>query len=487
MRRSIFALALSLVAPLGAVQSSTFQPAQLQQDFDVLRRALEEAHGGLYRYTPKTELDKTFAASRARLNRPMSPLEFGAVLSDALAAIRDGHTRLEYDEATTKALSSARLLPLRVAYEGGRLVVVGNDSSVDRSIRPGMEFVSVNGRAAEAIIGALVSKMPADGFIETGKAFRLARGFATNYWLYVEQTSTFTVTAKDTSGRTVSATLEGVSNADRAKVENPVNADFVANLARLEGSRDNVSLSFPDVGDVGLLRVRAFDGDTFLASLEKAFRELRDKKTNGLVLDLRGNGGGVDTYGAALVSHFLTTPFRYFDRIRVTTVAPSFATWNPGTSDRLKNGTRVAPDGSFLVKPELHPGVAEQKPAAVPFAGKVVVLIDGGSFSTTADVAAQLRSRTQAVFIGEETAGAAEGNTSGLNAQVTLPNSGLRLKIQMYGYWNALGTAGRAGMPGFRPGRGTQPDVTVLRTVANVLAGIDPVLQQAMALLRNPK
>ena len=208
MRSATIAMTVLLAAPLGAVQSSIIQPAQLQQDFDVLKRALEEAHGGLYRYTPKAELDKAFAASRTRLDRPMSPLEFGALLSEALAAIRDGHTRLEYDEATTKALSSARLLPLRAVHERGRLVVVGNDSSTDRSIRPGMELVSVNGRAAEAIIGALVSKMPADGFIETGKAWRLARGLATNYWLYVEQTSTFTVTARDGSGRTVSASLE---------------------------------------------------------------------------------------------------------------------------------------------------------------------------------------------------------------------------------------------------------------------------------------
>jgi len=487
MRSATIFLALLLVAPLDATQSSTLQPAQLQQDFDVLRRALEEAHGGLYRYTPKAELDRSFAAFRARLDRPMAPLEFGAALSEALAMIRDGHTRLEYGDATMKALSAARLLPLRVANEGGRLIVLGNDTHADRSIRPGMELLSVNGRAAAALIGAVAPKMPADGFIETGKAWRLARGFAQNYWLYVEQTSTFTVTARDPSGRTVSASLEGVTSADRAKVENPVNAEVVTSLARLEGSRDNVSLSFPNGDDVGLLRVRAFDGETFLTSLETAFASLRDKKTRGLVLDLRGNGGGVDTYGAALVAHFMTTPFRYFDRIKVTTVAPSFATWPPGTAGRLKSGTRPAPDGGFLVAPELHPGVAEQKAAAVSFTGKVVVLTDGGSFSTTADVCAQLRSRTQATFIGEETAGAAEGNTSGLNAQVTLPNSGLRLKIQMYGYWNALGTGGRGGVSGFRPGRGTLPDVTLVRTVANVLAGVDPVVDQAVALLRNPK
>jgi len=38
-----------------------------------------------------------------------------------------------------------------------------------------------------------------------------------------------------------------------------------------------------------------------------------------------------------------------------------------------------------------------------------------------------------------------------------------------------------------RPGRGTLPDVTLVRTVSNVLGGVDPVVEQAMALLRNPK
>ena len=57
----------------------------------------------------------------------------------------------------------------------------------------------------------------------------------------------------------------------------------------------------------------------------------------------------------------------------------------------------------------------------------------------------------------------------------------------MYGYWNALGTAGRSGAPALLPGRGTLPDVTLVRTVANVLAGVDPVVERAMALLRNPK
>ena len=80
------------------------------------------------------------------------------------------------------------------------------------------------------------------------------------------------------------------------------------------------------------------------------------------------------------------------------------------------------------------------------------------------------------MFVGEETGGASDGNTSGLNAQIVLPHSRLKLRIQMYGYWNAVS--------GNRVGRGTLPDVTALRTVEDMLSGSDSALSRALALVR---
>ena len=49
--------------------------AELREDFDLMRAALEEAHSGLYRYSTKAEMDRVFDAQRAKLNRPMTELE----------------------------------------------------------------------------------------------------------------------------------------------------------------------------------------------------------------------------------------------------------------------------------------------------------------------------------------------------------------------------------------------------------------------------
>lgn len=63
--RRFVAVALSLtIADLAAAQTIPAQTiparlsaAQAQQDIDVARRSLEEAHGALYRFTPKPALD----------------------------------------------------------------------------------------------------------------------------------------------------------------------------------------------------------------------------------------------------------------------------------------------------------------------------------------------------------------------------------------------------------------------------------------------
>ena len=105
--------------------------------------------------------------------------------------------------------------------------------------------------------------------------------------------------------------------------------------------------------------------------------------------------------------------------------------------------------------------------------------LDGGTFSTAADVTAVLRSLNRATFVGEESAGAYVGNTSGLNALVVLPNSRLRTSVQMYGYVNAVKPAAS--------GRGTIPDYVVPRTTSDILRGADEGIVKAIEILTAAK
>jgi C-terminal processing protease CtpA/Prc len=453
-------------------------PAAAQADFDLMRKALEEAHTGLYRYATKAEMDRAFDAQRAKLNRPMTKVEFLAVLAETLAHIRCGHTGLTPDSETQAAATSARKFPLRMRIEGRRFVVLFNDTPDDQTIRPGMEITEINGRKPGDILNRIWPTLAADGDIETGKRAAVGRALGRYYWLMVEPTSEFAVKAKDASGKTVTAKLVGVSDAEQAKNQNPVNTAIKEKLGKFDWSSENLSLRFLKDPEIAEIRIRGFNGNTYPKWMEDTFKTLREKGTKTLILDLRGNGGGADMYGAMLVSYLTDKPFRYFDHINVKSISPSFkehTDWSVKREGQLREDMIVNPAGGYLVPPKLHPGVAEQPAGKYPFMGKVFVLIDGGTFSTAADFCAVTHHLKRATFIGEETGGGYYGNNSGMQTILTLPNSKARIRLPMYEYWNAV-----PGYDGKR--RGTRPDHTVETKVANLLRGVDEQLELALKL-----
>ena len=452
--------------------------AAAQADFDLMRKALEEAHTGLYRYVTKAEMDRVFAAQRAKLNRPVTKTGFIAILAETLANIRCGHTGLSVASEMQKQMTGARMFPLRVLLEERRLMVMFNETPDDRTIRPGMEIVEVNGRKAGDILDRIWPTLPADGDIETGKQARLQQSFARNYWLLIGQTSDFTVKARDAAGKTVTAKLAGVTEAERKQNQNPLNAELQASLGKFEWTRENLSLRFLKDPEVAQIRISGFGGSNYPQWLEDTFKTLREKGTKTLILDLRFNGGGADMYGAMLVSYLTDKPFRYFDHINVRTISPSFkdySDWRVEREAQLRADMTPNPAGGYLVPAKLHPGVAEQPPGKYPFLGQVLVLIDGGTFSTAADFCAVAHHLKRATFIGEETGGGYYGNNSGMQTILTLSNSKVRVRVPMYEYWNAV-----PGYDGKR--RGTRPDHVVKTTVANLLRGVDAQLELALKL-----
>ena len=481
-RLSLPAALLIVFANLATAQQipARLSAAQAQEDLDVVRKSLEEAHGALYRFTPKPELDRKFDDLRARANREMSRREFFGLVNEFLVAIGDGHARADQDDSTTAELGRALRFPLNVVLEGTRLMVTSNATRDDSIIRPGMEITSVNGHSVDELLARIMPTIRRDGFIETGRRVTFGSSFPFRYWLNIDTSSRYAITARASNGATVSATLPGVLAAERSAniSNNPVNTAYRASLGRIAGPPENISLRLVGDPQVALLKVRSFVGEGFLASLDSAVALAVDRRIPAMILDVRGNSGGTDMFGAKLVSQFTDKSFRYFDYIHLTSIAPSFATWLPRTFESTRAGTTPHPGGGYRVKPELHEGVAEQAPAVRPFLGKLVVLIDGATFSTSADVTAVLRSMNRATFIGEETGGTYEGNTSGLNATVVLPNSRFKVFVQMYGYVNAV-------RPGAK-GRGTLPDIEVARKTEETLRGIDAALERALLVARTP-
>jgi hypothetical protein len=455
-------------------------PTEMQADFDRMRVMLEEVHPGIYRYSTKAEMNRMFKSQRAKLNHSMTQQEFMMVVSETVASIRCGHTKVSLDDTTQAAMEKARKFPMQTLVQGSQLLVVTNDTPDDKTILPGMEVLEINGHKVADILRRLRPQVSADGDIETGKAHDLGGArFAQYYWLLFGDADRFTIKARDTGGSRVTAKLVGVTDAERKTNQNPVNTALLENVGKLMNwTHDNQALRFLKDPDVAEIRIRYFIGNDYPAWVENTFKTLREKGTKSLIIDLRGNGGGDDMYSAMMVSYLTDKPFRFYDRIHVNTIDPSFKDqlgWSADFDRDLHKYTAPDPAGGYLLTDKMHPGLAEQLPGKYPFLGKVFILIDGGSFSGAADVCAVVHHLKRATFIGEETGGGYYGNNSGSMPTVTLPNSKLRIRLPLYEYWNAV-----PGYAGLR--RGTLPDHEVPLRISSVLRGVDEPLDLALKL-----
>ena len=130
-------------------------PTQLRDDFRIMRKALEDAHGGIYRYTSKTEMNRTFDRAYRRIDRPMTDLEFWRLVAPVVARVKCGHTFLRFPK-TLQAQSDSTIpvFPLEVRVFGRRAYVY-QDYFKPGGALEGSELLSINGVPTKKLLKQL--------------------------------------------------------------------------------------------------------------------------------------------------------------------------------------------------------------------------------------------------------------------------------------------------------------------------------------------
>jgi len=462
-------------APVAFDPQKTYPVEALQEDLKVLWDMLEEGHAGFDRYTPASVLKKSFDEAMNRLAGPVTEFDFYLRLLPLIAEVKDGHTRAQLSAPANSFLDDQPIvIPVGLRFLGGKTYVFRNLSS-KTGIKEGAELLAINGMPAGEVLSDLLSLIPSDAGIPTRKLRQLEfpANFGRLFALRFGRTDSYTLRLRRLQNKDVwEIKVPGIKGEDVTRILN----DRYPEAAE---RRPVYELSFR--GTTAVLTIRSFGDDPEKGSLpypeflKNAFSTLEEKKIPNLIIDLRGNGGGRDEYGKLLFAHVMDRPFLYYWTLETKKDRYDFFRF---TNESAKDAEELAKPLKKNVRGRFdvlgHPSAGLQKPEGPRFTGRVAILIDGLSFSATGETTSLFHYHKKAVFFGEECGSGYYGNSSYM-VTATLPNT--RIQVRMPLVLNTMA------VDGYPKDRGIVPDFPISPTIADLLAGRDPVLERALLFL----
>jgi hypothetical protein len=453
--------------------------ATAQADLDLLERLLAD-HYSYYARCSK-EVSAGLAKAKSRVTDSQSIDDFACSVQEALACLGDGHSGVGSIEHHL-APGCARFL---VGDAGGRLVAFREDRSAFLAADHPY-LVKLDGLPIERWLEA-AGRLVAHGspsFVRYGSLRCLRFVNAQRRVLGLPLSDSMVATVADEQGATVDVPVDLTPS-------KPIFGEWPRTKSRL----------LPDPaggGSTGYLRIASMDDDgLFLDDLHARMKEFAD--ADGLVIDVRGNGGGSRRALLELFPYFMKAD----EPIHVANVArlrlgpgerrdrpegflgdrflypAASSTWSPDERAALEKLARTfrpewdpPPEGMsewhYLA---LRPALAKWR---TRFDKPVVILLDGGCFSATDVFLGAFKGWRNVTLLGTPS-----GGGSGRAQEFTLPGSGLEIRL--------------SSMASFRPdgslydGNGIAPDVVVPPRATDFLGTTDAQLDAALRRLRGTK
>jgi carboxyl-terminal processing protease len=388
-----------------------------QANFERLWRAMD-------RYYPYFELkgvdwDAVYGRYQPQVAQTTSDHEYWRLMAQMLGELNDGHTGM-----LSPSVQSGRTY-FGTARPFGANILVDEVNSVAQAA--GLErcavLIAVDDRPVEEALAVVPAILTAGGMPHN------LRTLAATH-LLSSRDDRLTVTFVDASGVMQTVTLQ-----QPAETTVPSPATAITPPPPISSERLPCG--------IGLIRIATFsgrEGQALVDAFDAALDDLLDAP--GLIIDLRGNGGGDQRLSDQMARRFLADPFTY-GREQYTGRLPQRG-WLPGFTFRLT-------------------------PRQPLYEGPLLLLIDGSNFSTAEQFIVALSDSGRATTVGRPT-----GGSTGNPVPFALTGGAL-VRFSTGDFRRSDGTPVE--------GHGVMPDLPVTLTAADC-AGPDRDMETAVTFLQ---
>lgn len=414
MNKSLILLVTFFVCSMNAValaeQSLTVN--ELRQDFIQLYEDLKASHINLYEKISKEEYDQHFEAMLNELSAPMGQLQARIAFQKFIALGRVAHARIDFPSKVYQTYrdNGGVAFPIYVKIDPPRWFIEENYS--DLSLPEKAEITHIDGLPVSEWLVLLHNYISADTL---DIAASLLEFQLPQYLWLVEKERGEPKTQHEITLRkgdnTETHIIKSISRDTLQK-----NIDKAANKQESPGSiREFKMLS----ESVAYLKPGPFynaenpndiwNNSEFVAFVDNAFRHFIDKKALKLIIDVRNNPGGTNSFSDPLIAWFARKPFRFASAFLVRSshhaklsndkrLEQTSGDLNTA-SKQLAEEYQNHPYGTVFNFPmdDAQPRKGEQ------FKGEVFVLIDRSSYSNAVSLAAIVKDYGFGTVIGEST------------------------------------------------------------------------------------
>lgn len=448
MRFLFFAVLFLVLLPFSAfTQSRTFTEVELMEDITYLQEALYQIHPSPFRYTSKDSMDRNFDALLKKTTSGLTEARFVLEVNELLSSVGCIHTNARRKlKKVKKGTPRSKFIPFEFYTDGDSIWTKRNLLDTFQNLE-WKKVLEINGHKTDTILNELMAYHASDGYNTTFMTRLLSRGanLGRLYHSYFGTDSlvniTFHISGQDTLAIIPKLKPASKKNGKTSKEEEKWKFQVKNHFYKEE---DNWAL----------LKINSFN--PYKRKTRKFYRELfqslEENDIPNLVIDVRDNLGGSISDANKVLKHIIDEDFVILlERQR----APTFRYSSFGSKIGFIMFTMKR---SLECRKKYKSGekkVAEFKTRTSGknnYDGKVFVITNGYSASSSSYLATLLKHKSQALIIGEESGGGAAGNNGLYYTTIRLPNSKVEVRIPFYWLDYQL-------IPD--QGRGVMPDVSI--------------------------